>query len=90
MRIGGLCRIIAAAALVLLGVTGAAAADDYPSRPVTLIVPFPPGGSTNIVMRIIDEKLPFLRQYDVPVIVNLVGYSVEDYVYLAERLTAAG
>jgi len=36
------------------------------------------------------EKLPFLRQYAVPIIVNLVGYEVSDYVYLAEKLTAAG
>jgi tripartite-type tricarboxylate transporter receptor subunit TctC len=32
-------------------------AEDYPSRPVTLIVPFPPGGSTTIVGRIIAEKM---------------------------------
>src|SRR6186713_1350869 len=32
-------------------------ADDYPSRPITLIVPFPPGGSTTIVGRIIAEKM---------------------------------
>ena len=38
----------------------------------------------------IAEKLPFLRQYDVPIIVNLVGYEVSDYVQLAEKLTAAG
>ena len=38
----------------------------------------------------IAEKLPFLRQFDVPVIVNLVGYEVGDYVRLAEKLTAAG
>ena len=38
----------------------------------------------------IAEKLPFLRQYDVPIIVNLVGYEVADYVFLAEKLTAAG
>jgi len=44
------------------------------------------GGVDNFI----EEKLPFLRQFDVPVIVNLVGYGVEDYVYLAERLTAAG
>ncbi len=36
------------------------------------------------------EKLPFLRQYDVPIIVNLVGYEVSDYVQLAEKITAAG
>ncbi len=38
----------------------------------------------------IAEKLPFLRQYDVPVVVNLVGYEVGDYVRLAEKLSAAG
>ncbi len=38
----------------------------------------------------IAEKLPFLRQFDVPVIVNLVGTGVGDYVALAEKLTAAG
>jgi len=42
------------------------------------------------VENFIAEKLPFLRQFDVPVIVNLVGYEVGDYVYLAERLTEAG
>ena len=30
---------------------------DYPNRPITLIVPFPPGGSTTIVGRIIAEKM---------------------------------
>ncbi len=38
----------------------------------------------------IAEKLPFLRRYDVPIIVNLVGYEVGHYVALAEKLTAAG
>ncbi len=38
----------------------------------------------------IAEKLPFLRQFDVPVIVNLVGYEVAHYVALAEKLSAAG
>ncbi len=36
------------------------------------------------------HKLPFLRTQNVPVIVNLVGYSVDDYVFLAQRLTDAG
>ena len=34
-----------------------AMAQDYPNRPITLIVPFPPGGSTTIVGRIIAEKM---------------------------------
>jgi dihydroorotate dehydrogenase (NAD+) catalytic subunit len=37
----------------------------------------------------LDEKLPFLRQFDVPVIVNVVGHSVEEYAELAARLDGA-
>jgi len=36
----------------------------------------------------IDEYLPFLRRYDVPVIVNIWGRSMDDYVLVAERLGA--
>jgi tripartite-type tricarboxylate transporter receptor subunit TctC len=34
-----------------------ASAQDYPTRPITLIVPFPPGGSTTIVIRSVSDKL---------------------------------
>jgi tripartite-type tricarboxylate transporter receptor subunit TctC len=40
-------------------ITGAhaAAADDYPNRPITLVVNFPPGGSTDAMARILREPL---------------------------------
>jgi len=35
---------------------------------------------------LINEKMPFLRGFDVPVIVNIVGHSIEEYAELAARL----
>lgn len=38
------------------------------------------------VDNLINEKLPWLRQFDVPVIVNIVGHSVDEYAEVARRL----
>src|SRR4051812_14931470 len=41
----------ALAAALLLAASGAAQAQNFPTKPVTLIVPWPAGGSTDLVMR---------------------------------------
>jgi tripartite-type tricarboxylate transporter receptor subunit TctC len=46
----------AAAAVLLLGVAAAPAAD-YPSRPITLVVPLSVGGSTDVIGRIVAQGM---------------------------------
>jgi tripartite-type tricarboxylate transporter receptor subunit TctC len=60
-----------ALALSLFALLAPAHADTFPSRPVTLIVPFPPGGSTDLAARLMADKMgAALGQ---PVIVENMG-----------------
>jgi tripartite-type tricarboxylate transporter receptor subunit TctC len=50
-------RLAFAFALCAAAVSSATAQDNYPSRPVTLIVPFPAGGSTDVIARVVAEAM---------------------------------
>src|SRR5690348_16263605 len=56
MRFSKIARQAAIAAL-FLGTAMPAAAQSYPVKPVRLITPFPPGGTTDILARISAHKL---------------------------------
>lgn len=49
--------IVAAAAAALALLAAPAFADTYPSRPVRMIIPFPPGGTLDTVARMPAQKL---------------------------------
>jgi len=50
-------RFFARAAALLAAPFAATAQTDYPNRPVKIIVPFAPGGSTDVVARILADRL---------------------------------
>jgi tripartite-type tricarboxylate transporter receptor subunit TctC len=64
-------KLMMAVALAAAGAIAGAHAQSFPSRLITLVVPFPPGGSTDVTARIMADKLrPILGQ---PVIIENVG-----------------
>jgi tripartite-type tricarboxylate transporter receptor subunit TctC len=57
----------------VLGVTASAGAQTYPSRPVTLVVPFPPGGVIDTTARVIESELS--KELGQPVVIENKGGS---------------
>ncbi len=45
------------AVLVAASVSASAQVDDFPSRPITLLVPFAAGGSSDVVMRLVSKRV---------------------------------
>ena len=61
-------RLLAALLLPLLAPMAALAQDAWPSRPINFIVPYPPGGPTDLMARLIAQ--PLSKRLGVPVIVE--------------------
>lgn len=80
--------ITAVAALVLQATT-LARAENYPSRPIHLIVGFPPGGTTDVVARVIGKRLS--ERFGVPFVVeNMPGAGTNLATASAVRASADG
>lgn len=45
------------AAAAVLGMTGPVMAQDYPNKVIKLVVPYPPGGATDVIGRVMAQKL---------------------------------
>ena len=56
---------------VALALAASASAWAWPTKPVTFIVPYPPGGGTDVIARIVQE--PLARQLGQPVVIENRG-----------------
>src|SRR5271154_4059904 len=58
----GLTKFAAAAAIILAfaALRPVAAADDYPNKPIVLVIPLPPGGTNDIMARAVSDKMSAL------------------------------
>ena len=59
--LAGLAAAAVVAAFAFPPPQPAAAADDYPNHPITLIVPYPPGGGVDFMGRLVAQKFFQLR-----------------------------
>jgi tripartite-type tricarboxylate transporter receptor subunit TctC len=64
-------RRLVVALLLIVSCSALAQAQPFPSRPLTLIVPFPPGGSTDAAARIMAERMR--ETLGQPIVIENVG-----------------
>ena len=57
-------RLLVAAVAAVVGSSSPVAAQTYPTKPIRLIVPFPPGGGTDVVSRHLATELAQVDRLD--------------------------
>lgn len=65
-------RQIALAVLFAISIVAVAKADDYPSRPITMVIPFAAGGPTDVLGRVVADRMSQLLGQQV-VVENVGG-----------------
>ena len=82
-------KLLGAILLATLAAVSTAAAQSYPSRPVTLLVPFPAGGATDVLARFLAERMRLSLGQPI-VIENVAGAAGTIGVGRAVRAPADG
>ncbi|MET3914305.1 tripartite-type tricarboxylate transporter receptor subunit TctC [Variovorax sp. OAS795] len=67
-RLPAIASFVLVSCLGLLSLAAAAAETGFPTRPVTLVIPFPPGGATDVNGRVIAQRLG--KELGQPVIIE--------------------
>lgn len=83
------CALATVAAVFLGSLAAGAMAQDYPTRPIRLLIPFPPGGGTDFVSRIVASKLNEIAKWTV-VPENRPGAAGNLAIETAAKSTADG
>jgi tripartite-type tricarboxylate transporter receptor subunit TctC len=63
--------LVASIVAACLSAGGGASAQTFPNRPVTMLVPFPPGGATDAIARIIQDSMA--KSLGQPIVVENIG-----------------
>lgn len=85
--------VVAMGALILVGPisSSAASAQEFPSKPVKVVVPFKPGGRTDVIARLVSEKIQEQGWLDEPMaVVNVDGGAGANAVNQMRREEADG
>jgi tripartite-type tricarboxylate transporter receptor subunit TctC len=80
---------VAALAAALMAVAGLASAQSYPAKPVRMIVTYPPGGSSDLMGRILAQKLTDLWGQQV-IVENKAGAAGSIGMEYASKMPADG